>query len=787
MRQRAAGAAAVLAVLWGLGTVVAGPGWLLEAVLVVVVVTLTGAGAGHLRARPGVVVGAQVCVLVLALTVIHAPAQAVWGLLPGPAVWQSVVARTGEAVQAIQSGAAPLDAGVGLRLVMAAGAGALAILVDAVIAARRPALAGLPLLVVHAVAVVFAPGGLGAGPFLLALVGFLLVLAAGGDHARGWGVLVTPGGGAPAGTGAPVLASVSALSVVSAVLVALALPGVVDLRARPALFSGAPGAVGASTSAVDPLLDLRRDLGDRQDTVLLRYTTDDPRPQPLRVATVDTFTGDLWEPGSREEGASPVEDQALPPIPGLDPAAPVTRYTAQVTVEGLRQQALPVPYPVEQVSAEGEWVLDPGGRTVVGAGNEVTRQGQQYQVRYLQVDVEQAQLAAAPAPPEEVVQRYTQLPPDLPPVIAQTAADVVAGQDTAYARAVALQEWFRTGGGFQYTLSAPDPRTSSALADFLSAKEGYCVHFAATMAVMARTLGIPARVAVGFLPGTRTADGWQVSVRDAHAWPELYLQGAGWVRFEPTPASRSGQAPSWTVEDPTPAPADQATPGTAATAPVAPSRAPEQPPEAPGANAGAVDSTLPAWLLTAATALPVLAAGLVVLAAPRLAREVTSRRRWRRAEDDAARVEAAWADLVEQVSDLGVAVSVAATPRQTGHHLVAHLDPDAPGPSAEADAVRRLVSAVELVRYGAPAPQDRTGFQRTTVLEWPAHVDATCLQQDVSAVVTRLAGGVPARTRRRWQWSPPSGRRALTAAPRAALRSRGHAPARALPSRSDHR
>ena len=62
---------------------------------------------------------------------------------------------------------------------------------------------------------------------------------------------------------------------------------------------------------------------------------------------------------------------------------------------------------------------------------------------------------------------------------------------------------------------------------FLKVKRGYCVHFASAMAVMARTLDIPARVVVGFLPGTRGANGtWTVSLRDAHAWPELYFQGS---------------------------------------------------------------------------------------------------------------------------------------------------------------------------------------------------------------------------------------------------------------------
>ena len=108
------------------------------------------------------------------------------------------------------------------------------------------------------------------------------------------------------------------------------------------------------------------------------------------------------------------------------------------------------------------------------------------------------------------------------------------------------------------------------------------------MAMMARVVGIPSRVSVGFLPGERDEEGWKVSIRDMHAWPELYFANYGWVRFEPTPASVTGTAPSWTVQnadssesDPSADPssestADEVSPGTA------PSVAPSEQPNVPG-------------------------------------------------------------------------------------------------------------------------------------------------------------------------------------------------------------
>jgi hypothetical protein len=127
-------------------------------------------------------------------------------------------------------------------------------------------------------------------------------------------------------------------------------------------------------------------------------------------------------------------------------------------------------------------------------------------------------------------------------------------------RAVALQSWFRSGA-FVYDVTASPARSSDKVWDFLESRHGYCVHFATAMAVMARQIGIPSRVAVGFLPGTEH-DGWyEVTGGQAHAWPELWFDSVGWVRFEPTPGSQSGAAPSWTTDRTvaTPSPS-QATP-----------------------------------------------------------------------------------------------------------------------------------------------------------------------------------------------------------------------------------
>ena len=90
----------------------------------------------------------------------------------------------------------------------------------------------------------------------------------------------------------------------------------------------------------------------------------------------------------------------------------------------------------------------------------------------------------------------------------------------------------------------PSTQSSAALIQFLTkTKEGYCQQFAFGMAVLARLAGIPARVVVGYTQGSFIGnDNWQVKTSDAHAWPELYFPGDGWLRFEPTPPNAAGLA-----------------------------------------------------------------------------------------------------------------------------------------------------------------------------------------------------------------------------------------------------
>jgi transglutaminase-like putative cysteine protease len=119
-----------------------------------------------------------------------------------------------------------------------------------------------------------------------------------------------------------------------------------------------------------------------------------------------------------------------------------------------------------------------------------------------------------------------------------TALRVVGRPRNPYAAAVALEAWFRTGGGFRYDEHPPASRGVPPLVAFVdNHRRGYCQHFAGAMALMLRYLGVPARVGAGFTSGRYNAsDGeWTVADTNAHTWVEVWFNGYGWLPFDPTP------------------------------------------------------------------------------------------------------------------------------------------------------------------------------------------------------------------------------------------------------------
>jgi hypothetical protein len=240
------------------------------------------------------------------------------------------------------------------------------------------------------------------------------------------------------------------------------------------------------------------------------------------------------------------------------------------------------------------------------------------------------------------------------------------------------------------------------------------------MAVMARLLDIPARVAVGFTRGTPTGAGtWLVGLHDAHAWPELYFEGVGWVAFEPTPGERTGDPPPWARADAAGGP-DSPNPTSTAAPTTGASPGPQNPRATEGrqdileelrSDGGGGGGAIGAGPVQ----IPVvpLAIGLGVLAllsVPSVTRLVVRRRRWLGAGTPAEQARAAWADLQDTLVDFGYAWQASDSPRHGVARLVESRELDAEA----AEAGRRLARATEQARY-APVMPGSVGDLRSDV------------------------------------------------------------------------
>ncbi len=606
--------------------------------------------------------------------------------------------------------AAPVPADVpGIEPLLIVGGLGCLLLVDVLACTlRRVPLAGLPLLAVYSVPVGILGTGASWWVFVAAAAGFLLMLHLdAGDAVTRWGrALADPeddrdtdsaGFGVRTGAATAGAGALGAGAVALAVVLPLAMP-VLDLD----LLGGGTGSGGDGEILVtNPMVDLRRDLKQGEDVPLVRVRTDDPDPAYLRISVLANFTENEWTAGDRSVPGNQVADGALPPLEGLDPGVPREAYGYEVQVtDALSSTWLPTQAPVSRVEAPGDWRFDTSTVDFIAASDDLTTSGLSYEMTAVEPQVEAAELAEAPAERGEVDSRFLQLPAGLPPLVGSLTNDVTAGLANNFDRAVALQDFFRTDGGFTYSLAqSENGNGSDELAAFLTpgpdGRVGYCEQFASAMAVMARQVGIPSRVAVGFLAPSRLPDGrWEYSSRDLHAWPELYFPGAGWTRFEPTPPQRAADVPDYTAGDQAPQPlpdVPEADPGAARgdEADRAENRLQPEVTGEPAAAPGA-ESAGP-WRAVALVGLPVVLAALLLL----VPGAVRRRRRQRRLAGD---VLEGWAELRDTAVDLGVAWPDDRSPREVRAAVSRHL-----GTTTDLDVV---VAAVERASYASPGSRD---------------------------------------------------------------------------------
>ncbi|MCM3662475.1 DUF3488 and transglutaminase-like domain-containing protein [Georgenia satyanarayanai] len=287
-------------------------------------------------------------------------------------------------------------------------------------------------------------------------------------------------------------------------------------------------------------------------------------------------------------------------------------------------------------------------------------------------------------------------------VVRELAAELAGDRTNQIDIALEIQRYLRSPE-FTYSLTladpvaSPDGRPLDPISHFLATKQGYCTQFATAMVMLARAQDIPARLAVGFLPGSRGLDGTRTVVAsDAHAWPELFITGLGWTRFEPTPGQRSGTAPTFATEGQQQAvPTPQEVPTT---------EEPTVSPALPDSAGGAGGSGEEGWFERHAEVIGWTVLGLAAVLA--LASVVPLAGRWqrwrsRRGRSPAAQVEGEWAVLVDGLADLGVSPPAAATPRALRDHYAREIAPDIP----TREALERATDRLESARYAGQPPE----------------------------------------------------------------------------------
>jgi transglutaminase-like putative cysteine protease len=740
---QAAAVATVLALIVA-SPLLASPGWAWK-VLGVVIVAAAAASRARvpiLQALGGLIT--YLAALLVYLNVAFAARLSVAGIVPTTTSVRYLWTLAGRGL-AERVYAPPVPSTLGITLLTAGGIGLMAAATYVLaVRLRSPAIAGLPLLALYSVRITTnaRQGGAGATVvFCLGMIGYLALLAADGrDRLRIWGRLVTVWHSSiddqAEAAQAPDTRSLAASGRrigLAAACIALAFPLLIPgVRVHDLFQSGGAatttGTGGGQIRLPDPLVQMNAQLQHTAQQTVLTYRTDAAKPQQqylqVYVLNYDPVT-QRWALVAPD--GTPVSGAALRAAPGVargvreTPTSTQVKISTGVTGYSSRLAVLPLPYAPAALAATGSWQEDPTTLMVYSTGQQLS--GLNYTVTSSQPSLDGGVLDLPPDYPASV-KAYAGFPAGPQRDLARLAARITRHARTTFDEALALQRYFTTpANGFTYNLGVTLPDNLRGLTQFLfQTKQGYCQQFAFAMAALAREVGIPSRIAVGYTAGQPEANGqwWKVTTGDAHSWPELYFRDYGWLRFEPTPGGSTGQGTA-TTPFYAPPPAFGGVPRSGQTSPG---------PRLPGrgltgsnaarlhqvglAGAGtsrvARHSIVPQILLILAIVI-----GLALIA-PMAARWLTRRSRLRLLgryarrqhggllpdpdpHRDAELAHAAWRELRDNLADFGLASRVSESPRGLAGRVAStlHLDPTAHA------ALDRIVKAEERARY-ATAP-----------------------------------------------------------------------------------
>ena len=724
------GALATLSAIYPMTSLFMETTWLPQAFFVIILVAGLGLlGRGLTRSR-GLVVLTQV--LVTAYVILARSTGATFALLvPTPATLEAANSLGVQALETINRYSAPAPLNEGITFCLVVLVGLVAIAVDALAATwRSPAAAGLPLLTAYLITAANGDTALALRYFVVPVAVWLVMLhtTARAQFGR-WGTANATGDtevevaehdrDALRSFTAGAL-KLGAIAVVVAVVVPAVIPHFPPRYLTEGLGRSGDGG-GEGSVGFNDTLDLSRSLNNQDQTPILTYTTTAFTRAPLRVLATSYYSRGLWTVAST---TGPRPDNPAP----LPPQDKRRDYVITVSDNTLAAPRIAAPYPVVAVAMEGTpWTIDPVTRDV-----RVGRAVSSYRVTYADLAPSPPQLREA-GPPDspDITDDDLTLPDRSRDLVQRWSDEVTRGQTNALDKAIAIQDHLRDTSRYTYTLDLGEPlrdtqgRLLEPIQNFYETRRGYCVQFATAMIMMARAQGIPARMAIGFLPGQLSGEHYVVRASDAHAWPELYFQGYGWLRFEPTPGARAGTPPPYAVLG-----AGSGATGGGREVTESGSR---------GASTGrpvpttteAIAAPVPqqqgfvAWLGALFTlrnvvlVVAVLVGLLAAFAMPITASLLRWRRR-RRAVTQRDLIEVEWDDLTSHLGDLGIGTPEGVTLRQLRERYVVsgHLD------EANATAMRRVTATLEKSRYDRP---ERTTPQEASLL----HDDIRSIRRQV--------------------------------------------------------
>ena len=298
-------------------------------------------------------------------------------------------------------------------------------------------------------------------------------------------------------------------------------------------WKGGLGEGGGPRVVANPVVDLHTRLEPQLGKTNV-FAVTSPVASYWRLTSLDTFDGQQWVSTDSYRGLG----QRLP---GVQAVPPGTRLvTANVSIEQLNSVWLPDAFTPVSVTGVKSVSYDPRSGSLITS--HATSNGLSYTVESYQFLSTLSPAALKAAPPLQFtgdLSSYLQLPVGIPQSVYELANQITAGQTTEYGKALALQNFFWSPGNhFTYSLNPPDDGYGiEALTNFLfSTRTGFCQQFAGAYAVLARAVGLPTRLAVGFTTGNAEGNNtYQVTDGDAHTWPEVYFGPKfGWLPFEPT-------------------------------------------------------------------------------------------------------------------------------------------------------------------------------------------------------------------------------------------------------------